>query len=186
MNTKTKLIIGSVVAGVVLFACLPCCVVSLIIGKRDKDKPQDKTTDAIVKAKEPTKPEPKKETPTGFGQAHEIYNHYLQNEVGATARYGGKLLVIAGDVWQVEQSLGKTYVILACADTSSAPQPFLNTKGAYAYFDDAKEVADLQRNQKIYFTGRCDGLSLGTVVFRGCKLVPPEVMQKAMQKNPTK
>jgi len=161
-----------IVAPILALSCLCCCPVSWYVGK---DQPRQ-----VAKATDQPKEEPKKkdELPTMTGQTHEIYNHYLQNEVGAKASYHGKLMVVSGNVWEVRaDGAKKAIVVLACADLSTNP-PGLNTSGAFAFFDEASEVAGLKREQQIFFIGRCDGTFLGSVNFRGCKMVPADVLAK--------
>ncbi|MFA5000753.1 MAG: hypothetical protein WC531_00790 [Candidatus Paceibacterota bacterium] len=144
---------------------LVVCIVLVVIGSAESNNPSKLIKSSNSKkiassAKEVVKPEAIKITATALAEA------YKSNEVAADAKYKNKLVEVSGFV----DSIGK--------DILDSPYITLST-GQYSvtfiqcFFSKADEpvLAKFSKGQSLRLEGEVSGLTLISVVLKGCRAV---------------
>lgn len=95
----------------------------------------------------------------------ELYAAYEANEVAADEKYKGKTIAITGSISDIKKDiLDHPYV--------SFHTDYLKSVTCYFPDDSSKDIAELEKDQKITIIGKCRGLSLMNVVIKDCKIAP--------------
>jgi hypothetical protein len=91
---------------------------------------------------------------------------YDKNELAADGAYKGKRIRVGGKVRQIGKDItGDPYLTMG--------DPL---KGVNCYFDDSHtaELAKISKGASLVFEGTCDGISIGSVLLRDCRVLSDE------------
>ena len=91
-----------------------------------------------------------------------LSDFYQKNEVKADETYKGKSFYISGSVMEIKKDIMNT--------------PYVELRGdgvlrnVQCFFEDTKELSELNKGQKITIHGKCEGLMMN-ILIKDCKIV---------------
>jgi len=95
--------------------------------------------------------------------AKDLYASYAANEVSADKNFKGKTFYVSGRIEEIKKDfMNDIYVTLKTGEMFSY---------IHCYLDDENVAAELHKNQKVTFKGKCDGMVLTSVVMKNCEFV---------------
>lgn len=150
---------------------LAVCFLFAMYGASKKEIEAGQQVHEDVQRSEPaaaTAPTPSRPLP--LYPAATLIKAYDKNEVAADNLYGKKRMRIAGNIHNIGKDImGDPYFTVGEA-----------FKSANCYLDKehANIVATLNKGDAVVFEGECDGLTMGSVVFRECRIPSDDELRR--------
>lgn len=93
--------------------------------------------------------------------AAQLYQEYNSNQVAADAKYKGKILSVSGTVNDIGDIIDAPYVILGTQQIPLGIQCMFSKQ-------DEPLLAQISKGQSLRIQGKCDGLSIVSVILSNC------------------
>lgn len=100
--------------------------------------------------------------------AKELADEFNDNEIRANQNYKGKIAKISGEISDIGEVLGQTYVVLSNEDESFSN--FVDVQCFFKDKDEINKIAQKNKGDKVTIIGKIDGKSLNVSV-QNCKFV---------------
>lgn len=104
----------------------------------------------------------RQETPDYFLSAAELASAYMLNEDSANARFVDKILVVSGEVTEVQHASQEGTIFLASGD------PLVAITCSF-YADEVVRLERIKKGDRIWIKGKCTG-KLMDVVLNNCSI----------------
>ncbi len=137
--------------------------------KKEEEQTNDTEKTAVAEVtQETTQVEQKEQEYEIEVTAKELADEFNDNEIRANQNYKGKIAKISGEISDIGEVLGQTYVVLSNEDESFSN--FVDVQCFFKDKDEINKIAQKNKGDKVVIIGKIEGKSLNVSV-KNCRFV---------------